>query len=371
VISAVRLDHIIGEQALRDGKIDFVGMTRRLLADPELPNKVMENRLEDIRPCLGCLHCMDVRLQNKYVQCRVNPQINRESEITYAPAEKKKKVLVVGAGPSGMEAARVAAVRGHEVSLYDKQPKLGGLIPLAGMLKEVEVDDMMDWVRWFDTQFTKLGVKKHLGQEVTPEIVSQMKPDVIIVAAGGRHTVPDIPGFSGAGVTTSARLHKQLKAFLKFFKPQTLASLTRLYLPVGKKVIVIGGKIQGCETAEFLVKRGRDVTIVDAADALGEGMTGDDKYLLFPWFDRKGVKQYLGVTYRDMEKGTITVTTKDGKEETLAADTIVTAMPLESNDEMMERFKDKAPEVYFIGDCPEPGLIAEATAAGALTASAI
>ena len=172
---------------------NFVGTTRRILADPELPNKVKENRLEDIRPCLGCLYCMDVRLQNKYVMCKVNPQINREKEITYATAKKRKKVLVVGAGPAGMEAARVSAIRGHEVYLYDKQTKLGGVMPLAAILKDVEVNEMMDVVKWFGIQLKKLGVKIKLGQEVTPAVVDQLLPNM--VAAGGGHFISGDSGF--------------------------------------------------------------------------------------------------------------------------------------------------------------------------------
>src|ERR1035437_5572400 len=207
VISAVRLDPVLGEKALRDGKIEFVGMTRRLLCDPEVPIKVMENRLEDIRPCLGCLHCMDVRLQNKYVTCRVNPQLNREDVITYAPAKKKKKVLVIGGGPSGMEAARVAGIRGHEVYLYEKQPKLGGSMAIAAVVKDDQVDELTACIAWWGRQLQKLGVTVKLGQEATPEIIEQLKPDAILVAAGGVHRNPAIPGFETTRVTTAAQLH--------------------------------------------------------------------------------------------------------------------------------------------------------------------
>lgn len=371
VISAGRLDAVIGEQALRDGKIDFVGITRRLLADPEYPNKVMENRLEDIRPCLGCLYCMDVRLQNKFVMCKVNPQINRETEITYSKAARKKIVLVVGAGPSGLEAARCAAVRGHEVHLYDKNSKLGGLIPLAALLKDIEVLDMMALVKWYGRQLNQLGVNIKLGQEVTQAVVQQLKPDVIIVAAGGKHSKPSIQGYENASVITSGDLHRKIKPFLKIFSPQTLEKLTKLYLPIGKNVVVIGARIHGCETAEFLVKRGRNVTIVDTVDELGEGMTGDDKFLLFPWFERKGVKRHLGVKFDKIAKGKLDVTTKDGKQMTVEADTIMTALPLSQNSEVLKQMKSLAPEVYFIGDCNDPKLIAEAVASGSLVAHSI
>jgi 2,4-dienoyl-CoA reductase (NADPH2) len=372
VFAAAWLDPVLGEQALRDGKVDFVGMTRRILADPELPKKVMEDRLEDIRPCLGCLHCMDVRLQNKYVQCRVNPQINREKEITYAPAAQKKKILVIGAGPSGMEAARVAAIRGHAVYLYDKQPRLGGLIPLAAVLKDVEINQLMDLVKWFDIQLKKLGVSVRLGKEVTAADIDLIKPDAIIVAAGGRHTTPNIAGFPAAKAITSAALHKQLKTAMRFLSPSAIARLTKIWMPVGKRVIIIGGRIQGCETAEFLTKRGKQVTIVDGqADALGQGMTGDDKYLLFPWFDKKGVQRFLGVKFNSISKGKLNITTAEGKNQTLTADTIMTALPLAPNSETMEKFKGQTKEVYFVGDCQDPKLIADATSTGALVAHSL
>lgn len=371
VIAAGRLDPILGERLLREGKLDFVGMTRRLLADPELPRKITEGRCEDIRPCPGCLYCMDVRLQNKPVMCRVNAQLNRERELTYQPAQKKKKVLVVGAGPSGMEAARVAALRGHEVFLYDKEPRLGGLLPLTALLKDLEVNDIMDLVQYFKTQFNKLGVNIKLGQEVNELVVEQLKPDIIIIAGGGKHTTPDIPGIQGSKVLTSAALYQKLKFFLKFLSPQALEKLTRFYMPVGKRVVIIGSRIHGCEVAEFLVKRGRQVTIVDSVEALGEGLTGDDKFQLFPWFDKKGVKRYLGIKYNEITSKGLSITTKEGQKLIIEADTIITALPLQRNTDLIKSLEGEVSEIYFIGDCKEPKLIADAIADGALVANSI
>lgn len=371
VFAACRLDHILGEKLLQEGKIDFVGMTRRILADPELPRKVIEGRLADIRPCLGCLYCNDVRNLNKLVACRVNAQISRERELTYQPAQKKKKVLVVGGGPAGMEAARVAAMRGHEVTLYDKEPKLGGLLPLAALLKDFEVVEIMDLVRYFQTQFNKLGVRVKLGQEITASMIDKLKPDVVIVAGGGKHTIPTIPGMEGKNVVSSAALHGRLKSYLRFFSPKMLERLTRLWMPVGKRVLVIGGRIHGCEVAEFLVKRGRQVTIVDSADALGEGMTAYDKFQLFPWFDRKGVRIFSGISYNGINGKRLTITTKEGDKLTLEADTIITALPLQPDTEIVNSLTGKAPEVHFIGDCQEPRLIADAIAAGAITGNSV
>ncbi|HTY81213.1 MAG TPA: FAD-dependent oxidoreductase, partial [Dehalococcoidales bacterium] len=373
VIAAGRLDPYSGEKLLEEGKIDFVGMTRRLLCDPELPRKVLENRIEDIRPCLGCLHCMDVRLHNKPVMCRVNAHLNRERELKFEPAQNKKKVLVIGGGPAGMEAARVAALRGHEVTLADSQAKLGGLLPLAAMVKDLEIDEITSLIKWFRLQMEKLGVKIDLGREITPELFGKLQPDVIIVAGGGKHAVPSISGIETSKVLTSGALHKQLKSFLKYFSPQLLAALTKLYLPLGKRVVIIGGQIQGCEIAEFLVKRGRQVTIVDTIpeDKLGEGITGDDKYSLFPWFDKKGVKRYLGIKFGKMDGKTMTLTDRDGQSVTIEADTFVTALPLEANNALIDKMTGKAKEVYFVGDTKEPKLIADAVASGAIIANSI
>jgi 2,4-dienoyl-CoA reductase (NADPH2) len=371
VFAASRLDPILGEHLLKEGKLDFVGMTRRLLADPELPQKVTEGRLEDIRPCSGCLYCMDVRLQNKPVMCRVNAQLNRERVLTYQPAQKKKRVLVVGAGPSGMEAARVSALRGHDVFLFNKESRLGGLLPLTALLKDIEINDLMDLARYYKTQFYKLGVNVKLGREVNRLIVEQLNPDVIIIAGGGKHNIPIISGIQRSKVQTGAILHQKLKLFLRFLSPTVLERLTRFYMPIGKQVIVIGGKIHGCEVAEFLVKRGRQVTIVDSVDSLGEGMTGDDMFQLFPWFDKKGVKRYLGVKYNEISSDRLSITTKEGNELIIEADTIITALPLQRNTDLIKSLDGKISEIYSIGDCKEPKLIADAIADGALVANSI
>ncbi len=371
VICASRIAPILGEKLLQDGKLDFVGMTRGLLADPELPKKVIEGRLEDIRPCLGCLHCMDVRLHNKPVMCRVNAQLNRERDLTYQQALKKKKVIVVGAGPSGMEAARVAALRGHDVTIYDKERRLGGLLLIDALLKDLEVNDIMDLIHYFRIQFNKLGVKIKLGETVTASAISGFNPNVVIVAAGGKETIPSISGLEKTKVLRWSVLQRKLRFWLSFLNPRSLEKLTKIWVPIGKKVVIIGGRIHGCELAEFLVKRGRQVTIVDSANAPGEGMTGDDKFQLFPWFDKKGVKTYFDIKYDTITDTAVEVTTKEGQKLILEADSVITALPLQPNTDLMNKLKGKVDEVYFIGDCREPGGIPNAIADGAILGNSI
>jgi len=363
VIAACRLDPVLGEKLLQQGDIDFVGMTRRLLADPELPNKVAAGELEDINPCTGCLYCMDVRLHNTPIRCRINANLGREREFAIKAAVKIKQVLVVGGGPSGMEAARVAALRGHKVTLCEKSTKLGGLIPLASMLKDIETDELIAVIRYMERQIRKAGVTVKLNTEVTPVLIAELKPDVVVIAAGGVDSAMDIPGVNGRNVVTSAKLHGQLKFYSRFFGPKTMARLTKVWMPIGKNVVVIGGTIHGCELAEFIIKRGRKVTIVHTGTEIGEGMTADDKFQFMRWIAGKNIPVITGAVIEKItDTGLIIIT--GGKEQSIKADTIAFALPLQSNHALQQQLDEKLTEIYAIGDCNEPHLIADAIAGG-------
>jgi 2,4-dienoyl-CoA reductase (NADPH2) len=365
VLLSGRIYPELGESILRQGKADFIGMTRRLQADPELPNKLAAGREDEIAPCTACSHCLESNSFRLPIVCRINAALGGEEEYVIKPASVKKKVVVVGGGPAAMEAARVAAIRGHEVTLYEKEKKLGGMLPLAALVKGTEVEDLPAMVSYLENQIRKLGVKTHLGKEFVPSMVEKIKPDVVILATGGIPYVPEIPGIYRRNVMTNTALHRQLKFFLKLFGPNTLRWLTRFWMPLGKKVVIIGGAIQGCELAEFLVKRGRKVTIVDTAEQLCDPMPIRNKIKLLKWLPKKGatlisgIKEYVEIT----QKGLIIVT-REGKRQILEAETIVTALPLKPNTELLKALEGKVPEVYRIGDCREPRLIINAIAEG-------
>jgi 2,4-dienoyl-CoA reductase (NADPH2) len=365
VLLSGRIYPELGESILRHGKADFIGMTRRLQADPELPNKLASGRADEIAPCTACSHCLESNSLRIPIVCRINAALGGEEEYVIKPAIKSKKVVVVGGGPAAMEAARVAATRGHRVTLYEKEKKLGGLLSLAALVKGTEIEDLPAMVSYLKNQMRKLGVKIHLGEEFTSSQVDKIKPDVAIIATGGLPFIPEIPGIYGRNVMTNVKLHRRLKFFLKLFGPNTLRWLTRFWMPLGKRVVIIGGAIQGCELAEFLVKRGRKVTVVDTAEKLCELMPIRNKIKLLKWLPQKGATLISGIKeYVEITKKGLIIITGEGKRQAIEADTIVTALPLKPNTELYKTLEGKVPEIYNIGDCREPSLIINAIAEG-------
>jgi len=361
VIAVGRLDPVLGEKVLRKGKADYIGLTRRLFSDPELPNKVASGSMDDIVPCRACLECSPILP----FRCGVNAALGNPAEYyKIERAEKIKKVVIVGGGPAGMEAARVAAMRGHKVILYEKEHQLGGLLSLAALIKGLEIEDMEALVHYLKTQITKLGVKIRLGEEFNLSSIQEIEPDAVILAAGGIPTLPEIRGINGHNVIRSADLHARVKVYLRILGPGVLRWLTGLWMPLGKRVIIIGGAIHGCELAEFLVKRGRKVVIVDEAETLGDGLAEINKVRLLRWLTKKGVTMMTGVKYDEITDSGMNVTTKEGNRHSIEADTIVTAIPFSRNTGLLKAMEKKVPEIYAIGDCNKPGLIVDAIADG-------
>jgi 2,4-dienoyl-CoA reductase (NADPH2) len=372
VLLSGRIYPELGEMILRQGKADFIGMTRRLQADPELPNKLASGRADEIAPCTACSHCLESNSFRIPIVCRINAALGGEEEYVIKPAKVRKKVVVVGGGPAAMEAARVAAIRGHEVILFEKEKKLGGLLPMAAMVKGTEVEDLPAMSSYLENQIKKLGVNIRLGEEFTPVVADEIKPDVVILATGGISFVPEIPGIYGRNVMTNTALHRQLRFFLKLFGPKILRWFTRFWMPLGKRVVIIGGAIQGCELAEFLVKRGRKVTMVDTSEKLCDMMPIRNKIKLLKWLPKKGAILISGIKeYVEITKEGLTIITGEGKRQTIEADTIVTALPLRPNPELSTALQGKVTEIYNIGDCREPGLIINAVADGYRIANSI
>ena len=224
---------------------------------------------------------------------------------------------------------------------------------------------------YFKNQFIRLGVKTKLGKAFDSSMLDEVKPDVIIVATGGKPVIPEIAGIGKPNVLNTPALHRLLKFYLRFFSPRVLGWLTKLWIPVGKRVVIIGGGLHGCEIAEFLVKRGRKVAILETSERLGEGMIDFRLGLMMHWFDKKGVKIFAGAKDIEITEKGVSFVNKEGEKQVMATDSVVPAQPLAPDTRLFESLKGKVPELYAIGDCKEPRMIVDAVAEGFHTARTI
>lgn len=345
VIAVGRIDVELGERLIREGKADMIAIGRGLICDPELVNKAVSGRAEDIVPCIGCLKCGDAAVtQMSPLRCSVNPAAGREAEFVSKPASRSKRVLVVGGGPAGMEAARLAAMRGHRVFLYEKSDKLGGqLLPAAVPPGKQDIGKFADYLI---KQIEKSKVAVELGKEVASELVEQIKPDAVVVATGVEPLMPGIPGLQDSGLVTAED-----------------ALMGRA--EVGGRVAIIGGGMVGCETALYLDERGKQVVVLEMLPRLATGMTTLSRWLLLRKLSSRAIRSLTGVKVERAEKDRVIITDKEGKKEIIEVETIVLAAGARANNELYERIKGKVPEAYIAGDSREPRSIMEAMAEGA------
>ncbi|MBI2847347.1 MAG: FAD-dependent oxidoreductase, partial [Chloroflexi bacterium] len=331
VITVGKITPELGEKILQDKKADFIAMGRALVSDPYLPEKVASGRMEDIIPCISCNECLDrVSGRDEPMICAVNASVGREREYELKKAQKRKRVLVVGGGPAGMEAARIAALRGHEVLLYEQGVELGGDLLLASI--PPYKSEIQALIQYLGNEVRKSGVQLKVGEECTPDIVKGIKPDAVILATGTSPVIPEIPGLDMAKAVEAREV--------LLGKAET-----------GSRVIIIGGGMVGCETAEFLAEKGKEVTILEVLDSIGSGVSAPRRQPLLNRLTAKGVIMMTGVKYERLGDGKAVITDKEGHKQTLEADTLVIAAGSRPKTELYEELSGKIAEVHLIGDC--------------------
>ena len=384
VIAVGRISPELGEKILRQGKADFIAMGRPLLADPDLPNKLASGKRDDIIPCIYCYNCVGQIFRGESMYCTVNAGTGREADLSIQKAERAKKVVVVGGGAAGMEAARVAALRNHEVTLYEKGRRLGGTLVFASLL-EKENEDLL---KYLVTQIKKLPVKVKVGEEVTPELVEATNADATILAPGASLAPPQIPGVDGRNVLSVPELQQMINGHLKeataeklgwwqrlilylgrpllcgFLTPSNIRSFTKFWMPLGKRVVIMGGDLVGCQMAEFLVERGRKVTILESQPGLAADMSIPSRWRVMAALRQSGVNMITEVKYEEITEEGVIITTKEGERQTMEADTVILAEDLQPNVELFQAIEGKVRQVYRAGDSAEPRLITGAIADG-------
>ncbi len=343
VIAVSRIPPELGESILQEGRVDLIAMGRALIADPHVPQKVASGRGEDITPCIYCQTCLDsVVSREEGIYCVVNAALGREREYELKPAERPKRVVVVGGGPGGMEAARVASLRGHKVTLFERDDELGGQLLLAS--KPPFKDTIDTFRRHLADQLAKLGVELRLGERFTADLLDQFKPDAVVLATGVIPFVPQIPGVDGNQVL--------------------LATEVLAGAETGERVAVIGGELVGCETAAYLAEQGKRVTIMRRGPELATKVGPSVRAPLIRRLEAKGVSILTGVEYEEITEAGVIVRTREGERRTVEADTVVLAAGAKPNTDLLASIEGKVPQVFCVGDCIEPRGIREAVEGG-------
>ncbi len=327
------------KQVIETGRVDMISLARQSLADPELPRKMMGDRPDDVRQCITCdLGCSYRHIVQWMADCAINYEVMHEKDYRYAMERPvtPKKVAVVGGGVAGMEAARIATLRGHEVTVYEKSDRLGGIIPFVAGMPKLYMHELNNIVKYLTRQLEKLGVEVKLKTEVDAALLSRSPADVVIFATGSKDYVPDTPGADGPNVVTLLRyLRKEAE--------------------IGDKVMVLGGH-EGAEAAVSLARQGKQVTILEEGDHIADAtfLKYEGRQLLLQrYLDEEGVEVSTNVKVTEIGKNSVTCIL-DGKKEQLGFDTLLLALGRVADDDLASDVTDALPQVYKIGDCLEP-----------------
>lgn len=371
VMAVGSLNVRLGEWLLARGMADLVAMGRALMADPDLPRKLAQGREEDIRPCMRCLECRTPFQRYRPASCRVNAGLGKEAAYRIVKTPAPKHVIVVGGGPAGMEAARVAAARGHRVRLFEQHRMLGGSLHLAALIKGSHIEDFPGLVAYYETQLSRLGVDVVLGKRFDADLAGELRPDVAILATGGKAVTPAVPGIEHAMVHTGERLQQLALPFLRWLGAKRLEAVSKLWLPVGRKVVILGGMLHGCQVAAFLVKRGREVTIVEASSDIGGGIPIALKPRLIDWLRSKGTEILGESTCESIAAREVRVRLADGSARAIPADSVICALPPIADDTLERAVAPHVGAVHRVGDCGDSKLILGAIASAARVAHAL
>ncbi|MAT91272.1 MAG: hypothetical protein CME59_01595 [Halioglobus sp.] len=383
VIGVGRLEPERARALIDEGSIDFVAMARKLLADPELPNKLREGRTQDIRPCIYCYTCISRIFRRESICCAVNPLTGNEHAVALEQAGQPKRVAVIGGGPAGMEAARVAASRGHSVTLFEKNARLGGTTGFSA----VSYPENGPLVRYLSAQLRKHAVAVRYGKEVTADMLRRISADAVIVATGAGRELPPIPGVDLPHVLDGDDIRDMMTGnvtprLLQRTNPLTrlmmrmghlsgltansafLRLFTRVWMPLGKNVALVGGGLVAVELAEFLAQRGRNVTILESGSVFGKELSLVRRWRNLHDIRQLGVKLLGNTQVLRIAEGRLTHTFNGTQERTIQVDTVILCVGVTAGSPLAETIREAGFDVTLAGDCNDVGYIPGAISQG-------
>jgi 2,4-dienoyl-CoA reductase-like NADH-dependent reductase (Old Yellow Enzyme family) len=371
VLGVGRITPELAEEMIAGGECDFVSMGRQLLADADLVAKLRAGRRQSIRPCINCYVCVEQNFYDHSPRCAVNPALCDEPAARWTSASPARHVVVVGGGPAGMEAARVAATRGHRVTLLEAGDRLGG----TAWFSQVTTPANGPLVDWLVHELSQHGVRVELGRRATPEVLRALHADVVVVATGATRGRPDVPGADLAHVLTGDALRalitgepspgqpRWLRAALGGARrmrlstdPDRIRSLSRRWMPVGARVVVVGGGLVGLELGEFLAARGRSVTVLEEGPALGLPMAAPRRWSAVRHAGNLGVTLVRSATVTSITAEDVRYRVR-GEEQRTAADTVIIASEVASGSTLADQLEAHGFEVRVIGDANEVGYL--------------
>lgn len=361
VMAGYRIDDMkMAEEIVASGRADMVGFARALVADPDMVKKYKEGKPETIRRCIVCSRCLDNIFVGKHLDCSVNAEVASPLGKP-TPSKVSKKVAVIGGGPAGMEAARIAAIRGHKVTLFDKGSHLGGSWNLASILN-YRLERPLYWYR---RELAKLPIDIRLNTAVTEKTLDELKPDEIIVAPGGETIIPNVPGVKGKNVLGGHDIKslidgkppkkgliwwgaaKGAKMSSEFHKLMRFA--LSIHWPLRKRLVVVGGGFAGCEVALELMK-GREITVIEESKRMGYDIGPIDRRMELDLIQNGGVKMKTLTKAKEFTRDGVKVVMQDGKEELIKCDSVMLSMGVEANKKLYDKLTKKFKNVHLIGD---------------------